>query len=180
MKILLTLTYSICFNEPVNVALAVEHRCADLEERDTSAWTEVFEKVHAHAEVRLRLLVREPYFLNLCYCRLFHNLSCLFVWFMLWRQCRPLPASDVSEFVRSFADEVLNVRVAFPLQGTSDCCHPYSAVFCQFNLASLPKFYSFSFCHLDYNCYICILNIYWAFCELIGFVSLALYQRLQR
>ena len=37
MKILLTLTYSICFNELVNVALAVEYRCADLEERDTSA-----------------------------------------------------------------------------------------------------------------------------------------------
>lgn len=37
MNVLLTLTYSICFNEPVNVALAVEHRCADLEERDTSA-----------------------------------------------------------------------------------------------------------------------------------------------
>lgn len=32
-----TLTYSVCFNEPVNVALAVEHRSADLEERDTSA-----------------------------------------------------------------------------------------------------------------------------------------------
>lgn len=76
MKILLTLTYSVFLNEPVNVALSVEHRCADLEERDTSAWTEVFEKVHAHAEVRLRLLVREPYLLNLCYCRLFHNLSC--------------------------------------------------------------------------------------------------------
>ena len=179
MNVLLTLTYSVFLNEPVNVALAVEHRCADLEERDTSAWTEVFEKVHAHAEVRLRLLVREPYLLNLCYCRLFHNLS-FFVWFMLWRQYRPLPASDVSEFVRSFTDEVLNVRVKFPLQGTSDCCDPYSAVLCQFNLASLPKFYSFSLCHLDYICYICILNIYWAFCELIGFVSLALYQRLQR
>ena len=91
---------------------------------------------------------------------------------MLWRQYRPLPASDVSEFVCSFAYEVLNVRVAFPLQGASDCCDPYSAVLCQQNLASLPKFYCFSLCHLDYNCYICILNIYWAFCELIGFVSL--------
>nr|DAI28486.1 MAG TPA: hypothetical protein [Caudoviricetes sp.] len=60
----------------------------------------------------------------------------------------------------SFADEVLNVRVKFPLQGTSDGCHPYSAVFCQLNLAALPKFYSFSLCHLVYNCYICILNIY--------------------
>lgn len=77
MNVLLTLTYSVFLNEPVNVALAVEHRCADLEERDTSAWTEVFEKVHTHAEVRLRLLVREPYFLNLCYCRLFHNLFAL-------------------------------------------------------------------------------------------------------
>ena len=76
MNVLLTLTYSIFLNEPVNVALAVEHRSADLEERDTSAWTEVLEEVHAHAEVRLRLLVREPYLLNLCYCRLFHNLSC--------------------------------------------------------------------------------------------------------
>ena len=75
MKILLTLTYSICFNELVNVALAVEYRCADLEERDTSAWTEVLEEVHAHAEVRLRLLVREPYLLNLCHCRLFDNFS---------------------------------------------------------------------------------------------------------
>lgn len=37
MNVLLTLTYSICFNELVNVALAVEHRSADLEERDTSA-----------------------------------------------------------------------------------------------------------------------------------------------
>ena len=76
MKILLTLTYSVFLNEPVNVALAVEHRCADLEERDTSAWTEVLEEVHAHAEVRLRLLVREPYLLNLRYRRLFQNLSC--------------------------------------------------------------------------------------------------------
>lgn len=76
MNVLLTLTYSVFLNEPVNVALTVEHRCADLEERDTSAWTEVLEEVHAHAEVRLRLLVREPYLLNLCYCRLFHNLSC--------------------------------------------------------------------------------------------------------
>ena len=76
MNVLLTLTYSVFLNEPVNVALAVEYRSADLEERDTSAWTEVFEKVHAHAEVHLRLLVREPYLLNLCYCRLFHNLSC--------------------------------------------------------------------------------------------------------
>ena len=76
MNVLLTLTYSVFLNEPVNVALAVEHRCADLEERDTSAWTEVLEEVHAHAEVRLRLLVREPYLLNLCYCRRFHNLSC--------------------------------------------------------------------------------------------------------
>ena len=76
MNVLLTLTYSVFLNEPVNVALAVEHRCADLEERDTSAWTEVLEEVHAHAEVRLRLLVREPYLLNLCYCRLFRNLSC--------------------------------------------------------------------------------------------------------
>ena len=91
---------------------------------------------------------------------------------MLWRQYRPLPASDVSEFMCSFTDEVLNVRVKFPLQGTSDCCDPYSAVLCQFNLASLPKFYSFSLCHLDYICYICILNIYWAFCERLGFVSL--------
>ena len=171
MNVLLTLTYSVFLNEPVNVALAVEHRCADLEERDTSAWTEVFEKVHAHAEVHLRLLVREPYLLNLCYYRLFHNLS-FFVWFMLWRQYRPLPASDVSEFMCSFTDEVLNVRVKFPLQGTSDCCDPYSAVLCQFNLATSPKFYSFSFCHLDYICYICILNIYWAFCERLGFVSL--------
>lgn len=32
-----TLTYSVCFNELVDVALAVEHRSADLEERDTSA-----------------------------------------------------------------------------------------------------------------------------------------------
>ena len=171
MKILLTLTYSICFNEPVNVALAVEHRCADLEERDTSAWTEVLEEVHAHAEVHLRLLVREPYLLNLCYCRLLHNLS-FFVWFMLWRQCRPLPAFRVSEFMCSFTDEVLNVRVSFPLQGASDCCDPYSAVLSQQNLASSPKFYSFSFCHLDNICYICILNIYWAFCERLGFVSL--------
>lgn len=76
MNVLLTLTYSVFLDKPVNVALAVEHRCADLEERDTSAWTEVLEEVHAHAEVRLRLLVREPYLLNLCYCRLFHNLSC--------------------------------------------------------------------------------------------------------
>ena len=76
MKILLTLTYSIFLNGSVNVALAVEHRCADLEERDTSAWTEVLEEVHAHAEVRLRLLVREPYLPNLCYCRLFHSLAC--------------------------------------------------------------------------------------------------------
>lgn len=37
MNVLLTLTYSVFLNEPVNVALAVEHRCADLEERDTSA-----------------------------------------------------------------------------------------------------------------------------------------------
>ena len=37
MKILLTLTYSVFLDEPVNVALAVEYRCADLEERDTSA-----------------------------------------------------------------------------------------------------------------------------------------------
>nr|DAT35639.1 MAG TPA: hypothetical protein [Caudoviricetes sp.] len=37
MNVLLTLTYSIFLDEPVNVALAVEHRCADLEERDTSA-----------------------------------------------------------------------------------------------------------------------------------------------
>ena len=71
MNVLLTLTYSVFLNEPVNVALAVEYRCADLEERDTSAWTEVLEEVHAHAEVRLRLLVREPNLLNLCYCRLF-------------------------------------------------------------------------------------------------------------
>ena len=78
MNVLLTLTYSIFLNELINVALAVEHRCADLEERDTSAWTKVFEEVHAHAEVRLRLLVREPNFLNLCYCRLCHNLACLF------------------------------------------------------------------------------------------------------
>ena len=76
MKILLTLTYSVFLDKPVNVALAVEHRCADLEERDTSAWTEVLEEVHAHAEVRLRLLVREPNLLNLCYCRLSNNLSC--------------------------------------------------------------------------------------------------------
>nr|DAT35641.1 MAG TPA: hypothetical protein [Caudoviricetes sp.] len=60
----------------------------------------------------------------------------------------------------SFTDEVLNVRVAFPLQGMSDCCDPYSAVLCQQNLASLSKFYSFSLCHFQYNCYICILNIY--------------------
>lgn len=33
----LTLTYSVFLDKPVNVALAVEHRCADLEERDTSA-----------------------------------------------------------------------------------------------------------------------------------------------
>ena len=76
MKILLTLTYSVFLDKPVNVALAVEHRCADLEERDTSAWTEVLEEVHAHAEVHLRLLIREPNLLNLCYCRLFYNLSC--------------------------------------------------------------------------------------------------------
>ena len=76
MNVLLTLTYSVFLNEPVNVALAVEYRCADLEERDTSAWTEVLKEVHAHAEVRLRLLVREPYLLNLCYCRLLRNLSC--------------------------------------------------------------------------------------------------------
>ena len=37
MNVLLTLTYSVFLNEPVNVALAVEYRCADLEERDTSA-----------------------------------------------------------------------------------------------------------------------------------------------
>lgn len=37
MNVLLTLTHSICFDEPVNVALAVEHRSADLEERDSSA-----------------------------------------------------------------------------------------------------------------------------------------------
>lgn len=37
MNVLLTLTYSIFLNELINVALAVEHRCADLEERDTSA-----------------------------------------------------------------------------------------------------------------------------------------------
>lgn len=76
MKILLTLTYSVFLDKPVNVALAVEYRCADLEERDTSAWTEVLEEVHAHAEVRLRLLVREPNLLNLRYRRPFHNLSC--------------------------------------------------------------------------------------------------------
>ena len=35
--IYLTLTYSILLYELVNVALSVEHRCADLEERDTSA-----------------------------------------------------------------------------------------------------------------------------------------------
>ena len=33
----LTLTYSVFLDKPVNVALAVEHRSADLEERDTSA-----------------------------------------------------------------------------------------------------------------------------------------------
>lgn len=33
----LTLTYSIVLNELINVALAVEYRCADLEERDASA-----------------------------------------------------------------------------------------------------------------------------------------------
>ena len=37
MNVLLTLTYSVFLNEPVNVALAVEYRCAYLEERDTSA-----------------------------------------------------------------------------------------------------------------------------------------------
>lgn len=37
MNVLLTLTYSVFLDKPVNVALAVEHRCADLEERDTSA-----------------------------------------------------------------------------------------------------------------------------------------------
>lgn len=37
MNALITLTYSIFLNELINVALAVEHRCADLEERDTSA-----------------------------------------------------------------------------------------------------------------------------------------------
>lgn len=37
MNVLLTLTYSVFLDELVNVALAVEHRCADLEERDTSA-----------------------------------------------------------------------------------------------------------------------------------------------
>ena len=73
-----TLTYSILLYKLVNVALAVEHRCAELEERDASARTEVLEEVHAHAEVCLRLLVREPYLLNLCYCRLFHNH--LFLW----------------------------------------------------------------------------------------------------
>ena len=37
MNVLLTLTYSVFLDKPVNVALAVEHRSADLEERDTSA-----------------------------------------------------------------------------------------------------------------------------------------------
>ena len=37
MNVLLTLTYSIVLDELINVALAVEHRSADLEERDTSA-----------------------------------------------------------------------------------------------------------------------------------------------
>lgn len=33
----LTLTYSVFLDELINVALAVEHRSANLEERDTSA-----------------------------------------------------------------------------------------------------------------------------------------------
>lgn len=37
MNVLLTLTYSVFLDKPVNVALAVEHRCADLEERDPPA-----------------------------------------------------------------------------------------------------------------------------------------------
>lgn len=37
MNVLLTLTYSIFLDELIDVAFAVEHRCADLEERDTSA-----------------------------------------------------------------------------------------------------------------------------------------------
>lgn len=37
MNVLLTLTYSVFLDKPVNVALAVEHRIADLEERYASA-----------------------------------------------------------------------------------------------------------------------------------------------
>lgn len=149
---------SVRGDEPVDVVLSIEHCLSDFGIGELSVGSEALEELHSDAEVCLSFLVGEPYLFDGCDCRLLHNLSC-FKWFMLWRQYRRLPALDVPEFVRSFAYEVLYVRVGVPKEGASDGSYSDSAVFCQLYLASSSKFYWFSLCHVDLFRYICILNI---------------------
>ena len=51
------LIYSVCCDEPVDVAFAIEHDLSDFGVGELSVGSEAFEELHPDAEVCLRLLV---------------------------------------------------------------------------------------------------------------------------